>query len=117
MAKGGAWGCLDRRDLLNEPSASPQKLLKAANDHLEADLMYDAIDFLARAGAGDRIVELAEAAAGEGDLFLYLHALKAAQKEPEAQTLKNLADEARRKGWQLFADKAAALAGRAEADG
>jgi len=103
--------CLKKRDLLNDRQAPRAKLLTAAEDHLAAGLIYDAIDFWKRAGEVERLKELAGQAVESGDLFLYLHALKAARVEPEAGALTELARRAEAAGQLLFAKRALELTG------
>jgi len=110
--------CLKKRDLLNDRQAPRAKFLAAAESHLAAGLIYDAVDFWNRAGEAERLKELAGQAVESGDLFLYLHALKAAHVEPEAERLKELARRAEAAGQLFFAKRARKLTGTDEkADG
>jgi hypothetical protein len=111
MAATKVMDCLAKRDLLGREPADQERLMAAGKASLEAGAVYDGIDLLGRGGDREKVLGLAEEAAKEGDLFLFLHALKAAGAEPDKDRLQELARAAEAKGWQAFAQRAREMAG------
>jgi hypothetical protein len=106
--------CLDKRDLLNKPSASVESLVDWGQGYLEAGFVYDAVDFFEKAGAQEPLRKLLELAQVEGDVFLLrrIHAILG-QEPPTAVSLA-VAEQAESLGKTLFAIKAYAHAGAAD---
>lgn len=110
MAKGGTLDCLAKRDLFGDGQASPARLKAEGEIFLAAGWRYDAVNLLGRAGEAGQVTRLAEEALAEGDLFLYLHALKAVGRQPEPEDLLNLAAAAQARGWRAYAERARQMA-------
>ena len=111
MAGTKIMDCLTKRDLLGREPVNRERLLAAGSNALGAGLIYDGVDLLGRSGEREKVLALAEEAAREGDLFLYLHALKTAGAEPEKGRLTALAQAAEARGWSAFAQRARKMAG------
>jgi hypothetical protein len=103
--------CLAKRDLLGREPVNRERLLEAGSAALEAGLVYDGIDLLGRGGEREKVLALADQAAGNGDLFLHLHALKTAGAKREKARLEDLARAAEARGWLAFAGRAREMAG------
>ena len=116
MARQGPLTCLKKRNLLNDPAKPVGRLVEAAEAQLAAGLFYDAVSLFGRAKELERVEELADRAVEEGDLFLYLFAVKTAGKEPQARLLADLADKAGQRGLDLFARRARAMVGAEEGE-
>jgi hypothetical protein len=113
MAKTKIPDPLHRRELLARELAAP-RALAVAEAYLEEGRVVDAIDFLRKAQAGERLAELRRQAIESGDAFL-LRAAASAQKEPpemeEWQALEAAAEAA---GKELYAAGARRQAAREE---
>ena len=95
--------CLEKRDLLNQTDTSLEILLKWGERYQQAGLLYDALDFYAKAGVREAILALLETARTEGDLFLFqrLHGILAQDPPPEQWLA--LAEQAEQLGKHRFA--------------
>ncbi len=110
MAREGALDCLAKRDLLASERTDPGKLKAQAEAFSEAGQDYDALRFLAAAGESEAVDRMARRAVEEGDLFLYLQALKETGREPEPDDLLKIAATADARGLLSFARRAEAMA-------
>ncbi|MBW2426052.1 MAG: hypothetical protein JRG86_17535 [Deltaproteobacteria bacterium] len=100
---------LSRRYLL-EREVDPTKALAYAEAYLEAGRELEAIEFLARAGATERLEELQAAAVERGDVFLMKAVSGAIGREPSAEIWRELREAAARAGRERDAETAARLA-------
>ncbi|HOX39336.1 MAG TPA: hypothetical protein PL033_15250 [Candidatus Brocadiia bacterium] len=73
---GKVLGFTQKRRQLYARSVSPEKLMRAGDDFLEAGRYDDALNFYHRAEAKDRIAKVAETAVARGDAALLLRARK-----------------------------------------
>lgn len=113
MAKSRIPDSLSRRHLLERDLASSQAL-EIAEAYLEEDRIPESVSFLRKAGAEDRLEELATRAVETGDVFLLTEVSRARRQEPEPEVWERLAESARRHGKQLYAEAALRQAQRAE---
>lgn len=95
MAKSTIPNPLDRRHLI-EKDLSHAQALETAEAYLAAGRTVEAVDFLAKAAASDRLAELRSRAIEAGDVFL-LRAVARAMEEPPV-----------RAEWSAIAEAAAA---------
>ena len=110
MASSGTLDCLAKRDLLAARNTAPEKLKARAQAFIEAGMVMDAMRFLAAAGESEKVAEMAENAVEEGDLFLYLQALRELGREPLPDELHKLARSAEARGMLSFAEQAEKMA-------
>jgi hypothetical protein len=102
---------LDRRHLI-ERELAPAAALKVAEAYLAEERVWEAIAFLVKAGARERLLELAEAASQAGDAFLVRELCRAAGQEPTPEGWSETAAAARAAGKDRFAAQAQRLADR-----
>jgi hypothetical protein len=100
---------LKRRHLVEEALAAP-KALAIAEAYLAAGRRFDALAFLAKAGARERLVALAREAVAEGDLFLVREIGALLGEEPGAETWNAVAEAAAAAGKERYAAEARRLA-------
>jgi hypothetical protein len=98
MARSAIPNPLDRRHLI-EKNLSQVQALQLAEAYLAEGRMVEAIEFLAKADARDKLAELRAAAVTAGDVFLLRAAARALDESPS------------RAEWSAVAE-AAATAGR-----
>lgn len=96
---------LERRHLIERELPAAQAL-RIAEAYLEEGRRVEAIDFLAKAGARERLAELRAEAVGEGDVFLLRSAANALGEEPAAAEWRALAEAAEAAGKQRYAVEA-----------
>jgi hypothetical protein len=105
VAKAKIPGPLERRHLVEKEMPAAQSLA-IAEAYLAADRCLEAIDFLALAGARERLAQLRERSIAEGDAFL-LRAVAGAQGQPptrdEWQKLETSAQASGRERYALTA--------------
>jgi len=111
MAKSAIPDPLERRHLI-ERELAPEAALRLAEAYLAQERVWEAIAFLVRAGARDRLLALAEEASRAGDAFLVRELCRAAGEQPTPEGWRETADAARAAGKQLFAAQAQRLADR-----
>jgi hypothetical protein len=111
MAKSAIPNPLDRRHLI-ERELAPAAALKVAEAYLAEERVWEAIAFLLKAGARDRLLELAEQASRAGDAFLVRELCRAAGQEPTPEGWAETAAAARAAGKERFAAQAQRQAGR-----
>ena len=100
---------LARRHLL-EGNLDAAKARAFGEAYLEAGREVEAIDFLARAEAGEAIAGLREEALTRGDVFLMRSVARALGEEPDPATWTRLAEAAARNGRERDAETARRLA-------
>lgn len=105
MAKTKIPDPLKRRHLLEE-SLSPAKALTLAEAYLEDGRVAEAIAFLARAGAEERLQALRDEAVVAGDPFLLRETCTALDEEPSVEHWRRTAEAARAAGRELQAQDA-----------
>ena len=113
MAKSRIPNSLERRHLI-ERELPAEQALEIALAYLAQDRAPEAVIFLRKAGADDRLEALAEAAVESGDGFLLAEVSRVRHREPEPEVWERLADAARRLGKDLYAESALRQAQRAE---
>ena len=99
---------LSRRYLL-ESELDPAKALAYAESYLEAGREIEAIEFLGRAAATERLEALEAAAVERGDVFLMKAVAAAVGREPAPETWRALGEAAVRAGRERDAETAARL--------
>jgi hypothetical protein len=105
-------GPLERRHLVERELAA-DRALAIGEAYLEQDRMVEAIDFLAKAGAGQRLAELRRDAVAAGDVFLLRALAEAMQEPPEREEWASLAAAAAA-GKDRYATEAGRQAERGE---
>lgn len=113
MAKSKIPDPLARRHLV-ERNLSEAQALAIAEAYLAEQRWEEAVTFLGKAGAEDRLDSLAEEAVEAGDVFLLSEISRVRKREPEPQTWQRLAESARRAGRELYAETAERLAHRSD---
>jgi hypothetical protein len=111
MAKSAIPDPLERRHLV-ERELAPAKALEIAEAYLSEERVWEAIAFLVKAGARERLLELAEAASQAGDAFLVRELCRAAGQQPTPEGWAETAAAARAAGKERFAAQAQRLAER-----
>ena len=113
MARSKIPDPLKRRHLV-EGNQAPAQSLAVAESYLEAGRAVEAVEFLVKAEAAERLAELRREAVEAGDLFL-LRAVAVAQEEPPtAAEWSALASAAEAAGKERYAADARRQAERAE---
>jgi hypothetical protein len=111
MARSALPNPLDRRFLV-ERELAPAKALQLAEAYLAEERVWEAIAFLVKAGATDRLLALAEDASRQGDAFLVRELCRAAGQQPTPEGWAETAAAARAAGKERFAAQAQRLAER-----
>jgi hypothetical protein len=111
MAKSKIPGPLERRHLI-ERELSNAQALAVAEAYLEDERVLEAVDFLAKADAQDRLDEVAQSAVASGDLFLLQAVHRARGDEPSPEELEQLGAAAESAGRESYAASARRLARR-----
>jgi len=111
MAKSVLPDPLERRHLI-ERELTPAAASKIAEAYLAEERVWESIAFLLKAGARDRLLELAEQASRAGDSFLVRELCRAAGQAPTPEGWSETAGAARAAGKDLFAAQAQRLADR-----
>jgi hypothetical protein len=93
---------LERRHLL-ERELDAAQALRYAEAYMVEDRTIEAVDFFEKAGATDRLEELAEVAIAAGDTFLFKRAADALKIEPGVERWKRLAAAAEAAGFTAYA--------------
>jgi len=113
MAKTAIPNPLERRHLI-ERELAPEAALRVAEVYLADDRAWDAIGFLSKAGARDRLAALREEAVRAGDTFLVREISRALGDELAAERWRAVAEAASAAGKERFATEALRQAARAE---
>jgi len=107
---------MERRQLL-EKSMDAKAAVAIADTYLDADRPVEAIDFLSKAGAEDRLEALGALAIEAGDAFLLKSVHDAlGVEEPRIDDWERLASAAEAAGRDLYAKQARRAAGAAAKD-
>jgi len=113
MAKHAIPDPLERRHLV-ERSSSPEQALQMAELYLADGRSWDAIAFLVKAGARERLAALREEAVAAGDAFLVRELSRALGDAPSTEVWRRVAEAAAAAGKERYASQALALAERVE---
>ncbi len=113
MAKSKIPGPLERRHLIDK-TVDASKSLATAEIYLEAGRAMEALDFLSKARALDRLAELRATAVREGDAFLLRSVGDAADAPPTREEWAALATAAAELGKDSYAAEARRQAERGE---
>ncbi len=113
MAKPTLPDPLSRRHLL-ERELAPESALRIAEAYLAAGRRVEALAFLVKAAAHDRLRELQEAAVAEGDAFLLKETARALAEKPGVARWRLLAQAAQAAGKLRYAAEAQRQAERGE---
>ena len=105
MAKPLIPNPLERRHLL-ERALDPARALAIADAYLAEARTLEAVAFLRKADARDRLEALLQEALGEGDAFLLREVAQALGREPDATLWRQLADTAAAAGRDRYAAEA-----------
>jgi hypothetical protein len=111
MAKTALPDPLARRHLI-ERELAPDAALRVAEAYLAEERSWEAIAFLLKAGARDRLLELREQATAEGDAFLVREVGRALGEETTAERWRAVAEAAHAAGKERFAAQAQRMADR-----
>jgi hypothetical protein len=95
---------LERRHLV-ERELAPAAALRIAEEYLEQGRELEAVDFLRKAGAEERLAELRSGAIARGDLFLLRSVAAASGAPPTRDEWLALAENASAAGRQRYADE------------
>lgn len=98
--------CLEKRNLLNQPTVPPETLLQWGRHYEERGLIHDAVDFYAKANTEEELTRLLEVALEDGDLFLFRRLCRVLEHEPTAEQWLFLATRAEKAGKYSFAAEA-----------
>lgn len=104
---------LQRRHIIERDLPADQAL-GIADAYLEEGRREEAVAFLWKAEAEDRLESLAEEAVESGDVFLLSEIARVRGREPDAQTWQRLAESARNAGKDLYAETADRQAHRSD---
>jgi hypothetical protein len=104
---------LARRHLV-ERELPPEKALELAESYLGEGRRLEAVDFLRKAGASDRLVALRAEAIADGDAFLLRRVAEAMASAPTREEWQALAQSAERAGKDRYAGEARRQAERGE---
>jgi hypothetical protein len=107
---------LDRRHQI-ERQLAPEAARRVAEAYLQAGRAWEAIAFLQKAEARDRLVELRTEAEAAGDVFLVRELSRALRDDLDAARWRAVAEAAAAAGKDLYAAQARRLAERSAALG
>lgn len=113
MARSAIPDPLERRHLI-ERDLAPDACTKLADAYLAAGRNWEAIAFLSKASAADRLRALRDEAVVAGDAFLVRELTRALRDETPAARWRETAAAARAAGKERYAAQATQLADRAE---
>jgi hypothetical protein len=102
MAKSKIPDPLERRHLI-ERELTPAQSLRIAEAYLAQDRALEAVEFLRKGGARDRLEALREAAIAAGDAFLLRRTAEALEAPPDPAAWRRLRDAAEAAGKQRHA--------------
>ncbi len=111
MAQTKLPNAIERRHLL-EKELAPAHALRVADAYLAEERMVEALAFLKKAGADDRLREIAEQAKLDGDAFLMRQVAASLGVSPSAAEWAAAGAAAREKGKIRYAEDAERQAGR-----
>ena len=113
MAKKEIPNPLERRHLV-ERELSPEQAAALADAYLADGRTEEAVAFLAKAGAEDRLQALWAEAAEAGSVFLLKQIAPLLASEPTSDEWQRVADAARANGKDFYAEAAQRLANRSD---
>ena len=96
---------IKRRELV-EQKLDAGRALKLAEAYLAKDRVFEALAFLAKANARERLAEVRDEAVRNGDVFLLREASVHLGEEPDAETWRALAAAAAAAGKESYAQEA-----------
>ena len=102
MAKAKIPDPLERRHLI-ERAIEPARALAIAEAYLAEERAQEAVAFLARAQATERLEALWQQAVEQGDPFLLREVANALRREPDAACWRSVAEAAARAGKDRYA--------------
>jgi len=105
VAKSKLPNALDRRHLVAREMAQGQAL-RVAEAYLAEGRSIEALDFLRKAGATERLAELRREAVAAGDAFLFRSLAGSGAEPPTRDEWSALAEAAAAAGKQLYAEQA-----------
>jgi len=105
MARSRIPNPLDRRHLI-EKKATESQSLQIAEAYLAEGRRIEALDFLAKANATERLSELRNAAVEAGDVFLLRAVARAMKQPPTLDEWRSIAATAAKAGRELDASAA-----------
>jgi len=105
VAKNAIPDPLERRHLI-ERALEPARALAIAEAYLAGERAQEAVAFLARAKATDRLEALGQQAVEQGDPFLLREVTSALGREPDAASWRALAEAAAGAGKDRYAGEA-----------
>ena len=105
MARTQLPDSIQRREIL-EQKLDPAKALKYAEAYLAQDRTVEALAFLAKADARDRLAAIREEAIASGDVFLLRETSLHLGEEADADAWRRLADAAAAAGKESYAVEA-----------
>ena len=113
MAKSGVPNPLERRILL-EKQLDPAHALRIAEAYLAEERVVEAVAFLRRADARERLAAIVAEAAAAGDVFLVREACSALGRSPAGPEWQTVADAAGAAGKLRYAEQARRQQARGE---
>ncbi len=113
MARSKIPDPLNRRHLVVK-ELTPAQALAIADAYLEEDRRVEAIDFLKKAEADEKLGELRKLAMSEGDVFLLRAVAEARRKEVPKEDWERVAEAAAARGLERYAEEARRQAGLGE---
>jgi hypothetical protein len=102
MAKSAVPGVLERRHLI-ETETAEAKALEIAEAYLVEDRVEEALIFLEKAGATERLAELRVGAVAAGDVFLLRSAARLMGESPSRKEWLSVEAAATAAGHELYA--------------
>jgi len=100
---------LMKRRHLVEQKLDAKQALAVAEAYLSENRVAEALEFLTKAGADDRLREVRQAAIEAGDVFLVRDVSHRLREEPRAEEWRSVADAADAAGKALYAIEARRL--------
>ena len=113
MAKSGIPNPLERRHLI-EREVAPEASLRLAEAYLAEGRAWEAIAFLQKAGAQDRLAALREEAVAGGDFFMVRELTRVLGDEVPAARWRDTSEAATAAGLERYAASAHRMAERAK---
>lgn len=98
--------CLDKRELLNDASESPESLSSWGERYQSEGFLSDAVDFYEKAGNGEALRQLSEQVKEEGDFFLFNRISRILKLQPGPEEWQTLVQNAEKLGKMAFAVQA-----------
>jgi len=104
VAKSRIPDALERRHMV-ERELAPAQALRIAEDYLAEGREIEAVDFLRKAGAAEKLAELRREAIARGDAFLLRSVAVASGSPPTRDEWQALSQAAASAGKQRYADE------------